>query len=328
MDVTFVEPKAPLRANANLQDGLLPAETVSAVPLDRRRPISFLRALHALWRADLAYLFFPGTVPRAIARLCRLLRKPYALYLRGERFDSSGKDASVLRGAHFVCCVGGLSDKVQALNRRTVEVRPMLDLSPQDARRRQGRAPGPWRLLFVGRLEEAKGIPELVEAAQQLHQRGFPLQLTLVGGGPLHERLVSQHGAATPGPLRILGVIDNKTMLHAEYELADLFVLPTHHEGFPRVLVEAMLKSLVLLTTFVGGIPHVLKAGMDCIELPMRDAAGIADAIVKITGDAQAMQRLSENALLTGLRLLERPTHVEAMLAFMHPAFDAENRAR
>ena len=318
---TFIEPKAQLRTNANLQDGELPTSTVRSLPITKTCVADLWRVGLALWRARLVYIFFPGTLPRAVARLCRILGKPYALYLRGEQFAVTGRDADVFRHARFVCSVGGIGDRVRGLNDQVIPIQPMLDIGRQDALRRDlsARAPGPWNVLFVGRIETAKGIPELVEAAEMLRARGFPFRLSLVGGGPLHDALFRQYGNDPGAPVRVHGVINNKAALDAEYQNADLFVLPTHHEGFPRVLYEAMIKSTVILTTFVGGIPGLMRSGSNCIEIPSKNPGAIADAVVSITADPHKMQGLVDNALSTGIAVLEKhPTHVDALVGRIH----------
>lgn len=319
--VTFIEPKNHLRVNANLQDGLLPAAIVRPLPVSKNRPISLGRALIAILRAEFLYVFFPGTLPRAIVRLCQFLRKPYGIYLRGEQFAVTGHDAAVFRNARFICSVAGMSERVHQLNNRIITIRPMLDISPTDSRHRNfpARVDTPWHLLFVGRLEEAKGVRELIVAAQRLQAKGFPFILTLVGGGALHDELSRCFGNDVDAPIRVLGVLDNREALFAAYENADIFVLPTHHEGFPRVLYEAMIKSMVIMTTFVGGIPSLMISDHNCLEIPLRDPEAIVETIIAATADPENMQRLSKNANETVLAVLSQyPSHLEAVIGKMN----------
>ena len=319
--VTYIEPQVSMQANGNLQDSELPPESVRSLPIAKNRPIDLWRVLRVLWQADLVYIFFPGTLPRAVARWCRLVRKPYAIYLRGEQFDLTGSDADVFRAARFVCCVGGLGDRVRPLNTQVIPIQPMLDIGPADAHRRaiDHRRQEPWNMLFVGRLEAAKGVPELVRAAELLQARGFPFRLLLVGGGPLHAALYDRFGNEPGATIRVAGIIDNKTQLHAAYEAADLFVLPTHHEGFPRVLYEAMMKSNLILTTFVGGIPGVMCDQENALRIPVGDAEAIASTVVAATADLARMQALIDAALDTVLGILQRhPTHHAAVTGRLH----------
>lgn len=316
-DLIFIEPKGSLRVNKNLQDGLLPSTIIKSLPISKKKLNSLCKATVELLRADFVYIFFPGNLPHVMIQLCQLLRKPYGIYLRGEKFSVLGRDAEIFYQARFICSVTGIGERVRHLNEQIVTIRPMLDISPADSYQRNFsvRDNAPWRLLFVGRLEEEKGVRELIEAALYLQTQRFPFTLSLVGGGPLHDELFCRFGNDTNAPIRILGMIDNKSTLFAEYEEADIFVLPTYHEGFPRVLYEAMIKSMVIMTTFVGGIPGLMISDHNCLKIPMRDPKAIAETITTITTNVKNMQRLSENARKTVLTVLSNyPSHLEAIL--------------
>jgi glycosyltransferase involved in cell wall biosynthesis len=315
--VSYVEPHVRLDPNGNLQDGELPASLVRAIDADKRSPFKLWRAAHSILSADFLYVFYPGTVPRIAAALRRQYKKPYAIYVRGERFDITGADASNLRNAEFICCVAGLDSRLASLNSRVIPIRPMLDLVPGDGFRRNfiDRDASPWRLLFVGRLETSKGVPELLEAAEILRSRGLHFELTLVGGGPLHSELAARYGNASGAIVKVTGMIKNKAELHALYERTDLFVLPSHHEGFPRVLYEAMMKSNVILTTFVGGIPGLLREGKEAARLPVGDAFGIANVIERTVSDRHHMQALANAGYeIVHKVLTQNPTHLAAVL--------------
>lgn len=317
--IDFVQPQRALAANRNIHDERIASEAIRSRTVRKFDPLGLGSVLLRLLASRLVYIFFPGTLPRLIARLCLLLRLPYAIYLRGEQFSTEGSDARILAKASFICSVVGLCEKVEKLNARVLPIRPMLDLESADSYRRSfaaDRQPGdPWRLLFVGRLEAAKGVPELVEALRLLRAEGFPVELSLVGGGELYTAL-AESPEARSGALRLTGLIDNKRQLHAEYERADFFVLPSHHEGFPRVLFEAMVKSMVIFTSFVGGIPALMKDGENCLRIPIRDARAIADAIVGASQDAELLSRLAGAGHDTAFKVLrEYPQHVDALLA-------------
>lgn len=314
--VTWVEPRSNLVRNANLQDAAVDPALVESLSL--AKSLGGLgvgiATLIRLLSASFVYIFFPGTLPRLIVRCCILLGKPYGLYLRGQNFCTTGTDADIIKRAKRIISVSpGLSKGLESLNPNIEIIRPMLDLGLDNAviKDLAGRTSRPWRLLFVGRLEPAKGVAELIEAAQMLTTEGFGFELRLAGGGPLHEDLVSTLPA--DGPVRLLGQVHDKGALMSLYEWADIFVLPTHHEGFPRVLYEAMMKSNVVLTTFVGGIPGVMRDGENCVQLPLRSAQGIADAVMSVTCDPQRMQRLSIEGHATVRSILsDRPSHIDA----------------
>lgn len=317
--ICFIQPREKFCKNANLHDCTLSSVGVESLTIERSQLFPLLRLLprllNRIFTADFVYIFYPGTLPKIMAWLCMAIRKPYGIYLRGEQFSSSGRSGKIFRQAKFITTVSeSLGQSIGHLNSQIVATRPMLDITAKDAIQQdfQSRIQKPWRLLFVGRLETAKGIPELVEAAHTLEARGFPFTLSLVGGGPLYAGLFSQYGNNPGASIRVLGPIQDRAVLLSEYETADLFVLPTHHEGFPRVLYEAMIKSMVIFTSFVGGIPGLMKNRENCIEIPVQDATAIADAIENTSRDRMLMQHLSENGLATVKTVLSSyPTHFE-----------------
>ncbi|MFA9200297.1 MAG: glycosyltransferase [Cypionkella sp.] len=317
IEVSLLQSSVPFEPSMTYFGMTVPPGRLRLVPFAAASPWrGMLRTLLALRRADFVYIFYPGTLPRVVARLCRLTAKPYALYLRGGQF-SAGRDAALLKRARFILAVSpGILPSAAGLGGNVRIIRPMLELSPADAARRvhrplNGRAV---RLLFIGRLEPDKGIPELVEAMALLRARGVPAELRLVGGGPLHAQLVERARAEPDLGLQIEGVIGDRQRIMQAVEQADVFVLPTHHEGFPRVLYEAMIKSAAIVTTMVGGIPAIMRHGENCLAVPVGDATALADAIAALARDHTLRQNLTNAALDTVIEVLtKRPTHVAAL---------------
>ena len=168
-------------------------DRVRTVPVPARgrrwsRLLSYLCNFRVVWRAvresDFLYVFFPGNVPLWSVAVSRFLRKPYGVYLRGELGKNSRSWRWTMSGAAFVIAVG---TNPRGCRRRfcdDVELAiphvPAADES-SDERTRSVRTEGPWRLLYVGRLEERKGTPELLDAMTLLDQRGVDFRLDLVG---------------------------------------------------------------------------------------------------------------------------------------------------
>ncbi|RZL03747.1 MAG: glycosyltransferase family 4 protein [Rubrivivax sp.] len=129
-------------------------------------------------------------------------------------------------------------------------------------------------MVYVGRLIEAKGLRELIEAFAQLSQRDPLVRLTLIGEGLMHDEiqaLVQQRGL---GPQVILtgGLLPQQV---AEWmSNAELVVLPSWSEGYPNVLVEALACGCPVVATRVGGIPEIINDGNGRL-VPARDTAAL-----------------------------------------------------
>jgi glycosyltransferase involved in cell wall biosynthesis len=185
------------------------------------------------------------------------------------------------------------------------------DAMRRDPRQREDR---PLRLLFVGRIEAEKGVPELLEAAELLSRRGVTFELKLVGLGALSEELSARFPGDVPGLIRVLGAVEDRAKLMQMFGEADVFVLPTHHEGFPRVLYEAMIKSTAVITTMVGGIPGLMRDGENCLAVRVKDAEGIADAVNRLANDPGLLHALGAAGLATAIDVLENNVpHAEAL---------------
>jgi glycogen synthase len=140
-----------------------------------------------------------------------------------------------------------------------------------------GEEADPPEVLFVGRLSREKGIRELVEATQGMN-------LVVAGDGPLHS-LVPE----------ALGFVP-----HAEVERllarAAVVVLPSHREGLPMVLLEAMAHGRAVVATPVGGIPSLVEDGKTGLLVPPGDAAAFRAAIERLLGDPDLRKRLGAAA--------------------------------
>jgi glycosyltransferase involved in cell wall biosynthesis len=115
------------------------------------------------------------------------------------------------------------------------------------------------RFVSVGRICEQKGQLLLVEAAAQLAAKGRAFELVLVGDGPMRgavERLVAHHHLQDH--VRITGWASGE-LVQREIENARVFVLPSFAEGLPVVLMEALGRGRPVISTFVAGIPELVR---------------------------------------------------------------------
>lgn len=311
--VTLAQSILDLPSQAGLNNARLPADRVRTLDLDKRSLVALWRALWATYTADFVYLFYPGRWPHLLGKIRRWSGRPYGLYVRGERFSDRGGALKLLKAAKLICVETGLDGLVTPHNPIVVTIAPMLDMTEDDATVRDFRdvTDRPLRVLFVGRIEEAKGILELVEAARMLKARGFRCAMRLVGGGPLYGELEERLQQPEVPDITMAGLVADKAALMAHYAWADVLVLPSHHEGFPRVLFEGMLKSCVIVTTMVGGIPSLMKDGYNCRALPLRDASTIADILQSLPRDPALMLALADAGRETVIEVLQtRPTQI------------------
>ena len=117
----------------------------------------------------------------------------------------------------------------------------------------------PLHLLYVGRLETAKGVRRILNITAQLHEMQVPVQVDLVGDGP--EKPTFEAYAAEQGIQEVIkfhGWVP-RDQLGSTYAQAHLMLLPSSSEGWPKVLSEAMAYGVVPVTSNTGSILQYLE---------------------------------------------------------------------
>lgn len=155
----------------------------------------------------------------------------------------------------------------------------------------------PVRLLFVGRVDEAKGAGRLIEIGRRLMEVGVDCTLDLVGDGP--NRAVFESTARAAGiehRIRFHGWLP-RASLESFYRQAHFLVLPSRTEGWPKVLSEGMAYGVVPIASQVGAIPQTLaQFGIGCC-LHSHDVAGFSQDIVGYCSAPERWQRESQAAV-------------------------------
>jgi rhamnosyl/mannosyltransferase len=148
------------------------------------------------------------------------------------------------------------------------------------------------KILFVGRLDEDKGLTYLIEAVKQIKD----VQLVITGDGPLLSSLQKQ--AAPAGDERIVftGYLRGRDLACA-YRSAKLFVLPSVKETFGIVQAEAMFVGLPVINTQLGtGTNFVSINNQTGFTVPASNGKALVEAIKEILGNPRLYQQFSDNA--------------------------------
>lgn len=148
----------------------------------------------------------------------------------------------------------------------------------------------PYKLLYVGRMDRAKGLLNMAEALALLAQKGEDVSLDLVGwpepGDPILDDLQTyarHHGIE--GRINYLGMRSMGVELFSCYRAADLYLTASMaSEGFPRTIWEAMASSLPVIATRVGSIPSFAEGAAELVA-PAQPVA-LADAIQRLLHDS------------------------------------------
>lgn len=162
-------------------------------------------------------------------------------------------------------------------------------LSNQDFFKREDTCTGDViKLLYTGRIDLQKGLLELITATGELINEGFPVELHLVGWEEKSEKPIENLLKSKANEMGILEKVffhGKKTVgeeLNQFYRMADIYVIPSYHEGFPRTIWEAMANSLPIICTKVGGIPFILEDCINTIFVEKKSSKSLIDGIIKV----------------------------------------------
>ncbi len=196
------------------------------------------------------------------------------------------------------------------------------DPQPDPAR---ARPPGaPCHLLFLGDLSVRKGVPELLRALASPAMAGAPWRATLAGGGAVEDyrrdaaALGIAHRIAFPGWLDQAGV----RALCAD---ADVVVLPSHAEGMAMAVLEGLSHGIAVVTTPVGAHEEVIEPNVSGIMVPPGDVPALAEALLRVIGDAALRDRLRAGARRRFLEKFNVRVYAER-LGYLHARLLTDSR--
>jgi glycosyltransferase involved in cell wall biosynthesis len=170
---------------------------------------------------------------------------------------------------------------------------------------REFRTALPWQdtasvptVLYVGWMIPAKGVLDLLQAFQRVHASCPQARLRMVG--PLFDTASYWHSQAQAlgisACVDFVGPVHDRLMLIEALHAATVFVLPSHAEGLPVALLEAMSLGVPCVGSDVGGIPDLLNHGSAGIIVPPCDPGALALALEDLLRDPRRRNQLSAHA--------------------------------
>lgn len=244
----------------------------------------------SFWRKSLFIL---------IAYACR---KAVIFHLHGGNFDAFYASLGKMRQwlVRFVlnhaCRIIVLSSQWKAWIRGVSANRHVMCIHnpvavPENANRLEHRS----RLLFLGRMNQGKGIYDLLEALGGLASARPALRLTCAGDGEAVKVAARALDLGIHERVDILGWVgaDTRDRLIAS---STILVLPSYFEGMPMSVLEAMAAGTPVITTPVGGIPDVIEDGVDGYMVPAGDKVALGRVLARLLADPVLQKQIGTAA--------------------------------
>lgn len=149
-------------------------------------------------------------------------------------------------------------------------------------------------ILFVGRFAPEKGILELLESIKLLREESIGNRVVIVGGSDNHEELTQVKESISAKRIEkvqlVLDAVPEKVL--ELLKKAAIFVLPSHQEGLPIALLEAMAAGLPVVVSPVGGIADVVTDCENGFLVPAGESRLFADRIKQLLEDQNLRRRM------------------------------------
>lgn len=151
------------------------------------------------------------------------------------------------------------------------------------------------QLLFIGWLEEFKGVFELLEASKELLDEGYEFNLNFAGDGnamPKAKQYIQNNNLDKF--IELSGWIDNKDLLQLLAK-SDIFILPSWAEGFPNSMIEAMAAGLSVIVSDVGVVTDFIKNNQNGKIIKPKNKLDIKYAIKSLLDDHNLLKKTAIN---------------------------------
>jgi len=151
-------------------------------------------------------------------------------------------------------------------------------------------------VLFVGRLHPVKGLDVLLEAASKLQKNNrLDFVIVFIGEGPLlHSLTKTAEALGISDSVRFIGP-QPQTIVAQWMQTANLLCLPSHMEGLPNVILEALVQSLPVVASNVGGIPEIITHNKNGLLVPANNPVKLAEALLCCLATAWDKSQISQS---------------------------------
>jgi len=299
--------------------------SIVMAPLVLGRFLLRMIALRARGQLDLVHINLAsyGSTYRKlqIARLARWLGVPYVLHLHGGDYPNfwkadgsrlSGNIRSMFAGAAQIIVLGQVWRNfiVSRAPETAGHIVVLPNAAPQPSVAHVGGGDHV-HILFLGRINDAKGVPQLGEALFRL--KGLPnWRATIAGDGNVDQARTKANELGLSSRVDIPGWVDGPQVGQL-IASADVLVLPSFIENLPLSIVEGMASGLAIVATPVGAVSEIVKDNETGLLVQPGDIDGLTRALERLIRDKALRDRLGAAGLELHRNRLDLAPYAEAV---------------
>ena len=169
------------------------------------------------------------------------------------------------------------------------------------------------QILFLGEIGKRKGCYDIPEIYGRVLEKGERLPLIMAGDGGLAEvkKLFEDRdlleSVSFPGWVR--GADKDKCLKES-----GIFLFPSYYEGMPMAVLEAMAYGMAIVTTRVGGIPHLLEDGVNGYLCEPGDIEGLSKRLLELSKDGDKRRKMGERARQKAIEEYSMESHIKKLM--------------
>lgn len=151
-------------------------------------------------------------------------------------------------------------------------------------------------VLYTGRLYAGKGLFDLIQSAKYVCNEFPDIKFVLAGDGPLKKQLIKEIFKLNLQNNFILPGFLSREKILETYQNANIYVLPSHSEGFPTTLLEAMSCGIASISSDIGGCSELIDNFKNGVLVPPKNPKILASIMIKLLKDDILRDQLGTNA--------------------------------
>jgi glycosyltransferase involved in cell wall biosynthesis len=237
------------------------------------------------------------------AALARAANRPLLLHLHGGKFFTQEFSSTflkrltgkMLREAKVVVVLSEIEKEFIETRWRNLDVRVLENAVALDEVQTRKAETREKTIIFLGRLHRDKGLREIVEACRVLKSENFQFQFKCYGAGDEKDFFVAEMTEILGEKFFYGGVASGAEKWLALAE-SDIFLLPSHYEGLPVALLEAMAAGVVPVASDIGSIGWVVEDGFNGFLIEPQNVVQIVEKLKSLLSDKTDWEILRFNA--------------------------------